>query len=367
MSKVKITGHASGSGVLTVTAPNTSTDRTITLPDSTGTILDNTSTLDATKLSGNLPAISGASLTSLPVQKINPNILINGGFDIAQRGTTISGIGSAKYTLDRWKATSSGADSTVTQVSGATYPKALRLTGAGSTSGTYLQQRVESANSRHLAGQTATFSVYLRASTAKTVEFSIGYASGGTDTFSGTTGIASANFSVTTTDTKFTWTGSIPSAATTGIQVELKISSQGSAWYEASNAKLEIGSTATDFEYRSYGEELAMCQRYYQKTNTNTVFACFVNGTNQVQFSPALNCPLRASPTVSWTGGTGNSTVVDHDGTVDSAASNVPSAVDFNDGTNIHMIFNGWGSSLTDMRIQNLYIGNKAIAMESEL
>jgi len=38
MAKVKITGHASGSGVITVTAPNTSTDRTITLPDSTGTL-----------------------------------------------------------------------------------------------------------------------------------------------------------------------------------------------------------------------------------------------------------------------------------------------------------------------------------------
>ena len=38
MAKVKITGHASGTGVITVTAPNTSTDRTITLPDSTGTL-----------------------------------------------------------------------------------------------------------------------------------------------------------------------------------------------------------------------------------------------------------------------------------------------------------------------------------------
>ena len=40
MAKVKITGHASGSGVITVTAPNTSTDRTITLPDATGTLLN---------------------------------------------------------------------------------------------------------------------------------------------------------------------------------------------------------------------------------------------------------------------------------------------------------------------------------------
>jgi len=39
MAKVKITGHASGTGILTVTAPNTSTDRTITLPDATGTLI----------------------------------------------------------------------------------------------------------------------------------------------------------------------------------------------------------------------------------------------------------------------------------------------------------------------------------------
>ena len=39
MAKVKIQGHASGTGVLTVTAPNTSTDRTITLPDGTGSLI----------------------------------------------------------------------------------------------------------------------------------------------------------------------------------------------------------------------------------------------------------------------------------------------------------------------------------------
>ena len=39
MAKVKIQGHASGTGILTVTAPNTSTDRTITLPDSTDTLI----------------------------------------------------------------------------------------------------------------------------------------------------------------------------------------------------------------------------------------------------------------------------------------------------------------------------------------
>jgi len=52
MAKVKITGHASGTGILTVTAPNTSTDRTITLPDATGTLLNSDG--------------SGANLTNLP-------------------------------------------------------------------------------------------------------------------------------------------------------------------------------------------------------------------------------------------------------------------------------------------------------------
>ena len=42
MAKVKITGHALGTGVVTVTAPNTSTDRTITLPDATATIATTT-------------------------------------------------------------------------------------------------------------------------------------------------------------------------------------------------------------------------------------------------------------------------------------------------------------------------------------
>ena len=44
MSKVAITGNASGTGTLTIAAPNTSTDRTLTLPDNTGTILTNATT-----------------------------------------------------------------------------------------------------------------------------------------------------------------------------------------------------------------------------------------------------------------------------------------------------------------------------------
>ena len=74
MSKIKIVGHASGSGVLTIAAPNTNTDRTITIPDVTGTLLDSGSSLPAANLTGTiadarfpstLPAISGANLTGI--------------------------------------------------------------------------------------------------------------------------------------------------------------------------------------------------------------------------------------------------------------------------------------------------------------
>ena len=41
MSKIALSGNASGTGTLTIAAPNTSTDRTLTLPDNTGTILTN--------------------------------------------------------------------------------------------------------------------------------------------------------------------------------------------------------------------------------------------------------------------------------------------------------------------------------------
>jgi len=77
MAKVKITGHASGTGILTVTAPNTSTDRTITLPDATGTLLNsdgsaaNLTAIPAANITGTLPAIDGSNLTGVGVDGIS--------------------------------------------------------------------------------------------------------------------------------------------------------------------------------------------------------------------------------------------------------------------------------------------------------
>ena len=85
MSKVKITGNTSGTGVFTIEAPGTNNSRTNTLPDSTGTLLDENSslpaanltgtvadarisTLTSSKLSGALPILDGSNLTGVGLQ-----------------------------------------------------------------------------------------------------------------------------------------------------------------------------------------------------------------------------------------------------------------------------------------------------------
>jgi hypothetical protein len=67
MSKVKIQGNASGTGVLTVTAPNTSTDRTITLPDSTGTL----ATTADTGVAGITSSADATAITIDSSEKVN--------------------------------------------------------------------------------------------------------------------------------------------------------------------------------------------------------------------------------------------------------------------------------------------------------
>ena len=105
MSKVKITGHASGSGVLTVTAPNTSTDRTITLPDTTGTLLDENSSVPAANLTGTiadarfpatLPTASAANLTAIPAANITGTLP-------AISGANLTGISGGISEADQWR------------------------------------------------------------------------------------------------------------------------------------------------------------------------------------------------------------------------------------------------------------------------
>jgi len=73
MAKVKIQGHASGTGILTVTSPNSSSDRTLTMPDATGTLL--TADGDGSSLTGLSSTISG--LSTVTVSAAKPTISTN--------------------------------------------------------------------------------------------------------------------------------------------------------------------------------------------------------------------------------------------------------------------------------------------------
>ena len=70
--------------------------------------------------------------------------------------------------------------------------------------------------------------------------------------------------------------------------------------------QLEVGSVATEFEHRSFGEELALCQRYYQSIDTNSRTQAIGFGirqtTNTVRFGIPTPVTLRADPSITISG-----------------------------------------------------------------
>ena len=75
-------------------------------------------------------------------------------------------------------------------------------------------------------------------------------------------------------------------------------------YWRMTGLQLEVGSKATPFEHRSYGEELLRCQRYYQRFGENfgTAFAGKGSGSTTILFAVPLAVALRASPTVTQAG-----------------------------------------------------------------
>jgi hypothetical protein len=363
MAKVKIQGHASGTGILTVTAPNTSTDRTITLPDSTGTLLNSDgsaaslTSIPAAQITGTLPAISGASLTGVnAVNSGRKNMVYNGAMKVAQRSTSVTGLGAANIyaTLDRWHTNFNAASAgrfTMAQVADAPagFANSLKLTTTTADTSIaageilVLGQNFEGQDLQHLEKGTATakqitVSFYVKGNANATYTCEL-YDRDNTRTINQAFAVTTAwnrvelTFAADTSDpldddngsslslgfilhggTTYSG-GTFSSNAWKDTVNDTRMAESHTSIFDATSrtffitgVQMEIGSVATDFEHRSYGEELALCQRYYQQfgnaSNEQPVGAGVMHTSAQcLAHFPYLK-EMRTTPTIS-TSGTG--------------------------------------------------------------
>jgi hypothetical protein len=300
------------------------------------------------KLANSSVTINGTSVALGASATLNPpgNAIINGAFDIWQRGTTGAGYVNAAapgFVADRWQGARGGAvaGQTMSRVSlGSTYQQqyAMRLqrdSGNTSTQDVRLSQSIETANSIRFAGQTVTLSFYARKganySAASNAFNAILYSGTGTDQnllISGFTGVATvSSVAATLTDTfqRFTATGTVSGSATQlGLVFSYTpVGTAGAADYvEIVDVQLEAGSVATPFKRNapSIQAELAACQRYYEKSydianppgtsSTNGLAELFgsSDSSGNLAITISFKVTKRATPTITLyiTGGTPN-------------------------------------------------------------
>jgi hypothetical protein len=196
------------------------------------------------------------------------NRLINGAFSVAQKGlsgiagTVASPLTGTYPSVDRWYAYSTGGTVTTSQ-SASKGLNFLSVAGISSVSAVGIGQRIEAVNCADLAGSNAALSLVTSNSFLSSMSWIVSYA-GSTDVWTTKTLIASGALTINSTQQQFTTTFAIPTAATTGIEVLFTTGAQTSGAWTLSNIQLEKGSTATSFDYRPYGTELILCQRYYE-------------------------------------------------------------------------------------------------------
>ena len=277
---------------------------------------------DGTTLVANSASATGVAWAG-PSVAAGKNAVINGGFDIWQRGTSLTLNNSAyQYLPDRWSAVvDANATNTLSQSTdaptGFTYSVKWQRTAGQTLTPTFLlTQAIENINSIQFAGKPVVVSFYAKvgayySGTSQNIYLYSGTGSnqgGNPATWTGATSINSGTnaFTPTTTWQRFTLTGTASSAAKQ-LGILIASTTSGTAGADDSiyitGVQLEIGSVATPFS-RAGGTlsgELAACQRYYfnskgsTQTPSNTClgFSTSIAYTN-VQF-PSV---MRAAPTI---------------------------------------------------------------------
>jgi hypothetical protein len=264
------------------------------------------------------------------------NKIINGGFDIWQRGTTFTGsLAGGTYTADRYRGSGTGAtagshtfsrfalgvtDLPLTEA-GLTYYARLAYSVAPTESASY-ENRIE--NVRTFAGKVVTLSFYARLNSgsfplAFTVSQNLG--TGGTGTPTSVIPTIRNSSGTVVTEATSSWarynaTFTVPSllgmtVGTTGndyLSIGLVRPSSGTPSFDITGIQLEEGTYATPFEQRPIGLELSLCQRYFIRlvdpSGTGVSNGGTANGATRVTVN--LPVEMRIVPTSLTASGTFN-------------------------------------------------------------
>lgn len=193
----------------------------------------------------------------------NPSLLINGGFQVAQRGTTFSTINS-KYTLDRW-CFNQYATGSVEKVS-----NGVKLTSTSEYF--WMTQYFEEDLKAYLLGKTITCSLMLLSGRKIVL-----------------TGVAGNNLTTN-------WIENVALVFTDTLEYQIRVKNGNVA--TVVYVKLELGSKATPFIPRPYGEELTMCQRYYEVIDRVFRTTSFTLGDGMFAIEYPFLVEKRVPPTV---------------------------------------------------------------------
>lgn len=281
------------------------------------------------------------------------NLVDNGNFNIAQRGTAsaTSITTVSKYLQDRWAGVSGTSTtatlSNVTSSLPTQFTNAAQLQRNSAQTGvvkTCLVQEIPTADITALAGQPVTLSFWAlvganfsAANSALVAQVTTGTgADEGLATWlTGFAGAASAiptaNATVTGTTSwqRFAVTGTL-AANTTEAVVNLCWTPVGTAgtsdYVQVTGVQLEQGTVATNFEWRPLGVELAKVERYYWQwaetvsTTNASPFICSAQSTTVAVCTAPVHVPFRVAPTIACTAGTMKRMVAGTDTTVSACA-----------------------------------------------
>ena len=244
------------------------------------------------------------------------NLIINGDFRVSQRGdySSTTTVANNSYYLDRWKiflrpGVTSGNIQRLTTNQPPNAPAdsySVRVTATNTANGDLrLSQLFE--NPTRFRSQTVTLSAWVKTNSSNCRLYYFLGGSYNSDDFSDpVNGDGNWHYVSFTTTMRSDITHFYPIIGIDG-DASATVNIDNGEYFEITQVQVEFGKNATDFEHRSYGEELALCQRYYQQhtgTGANVGPWFFqVDGYSSSYYRTTVHLPtsMRAFPSVTWT------------------------------------------------------------------